>query len=191
MAQASRRADARNELLSKLPKGGICAEIGVWGGGFSEAILEQTQPRALHLVDPWSFQPEFKNSAFGRGEESRMEEKYQSVCERFKGDDRVTIHRMMSDAYFRSLPDHSLDWVYLDGNHNFEVVWSDLKLALKKVKPNGFIGGDDLLWNVDKGAPVRTAVRKIKRRLGAQTLYFRMGQQYLFDLQRDPLAAAA
>ena len=180
------RAEIRRELLKRMPKGGVCAEIGVWDGGFSEEILEITQPKTLHLIDPWTFQPEFKNSAFGR--ETRrddMAEKYLAVQEKFKGDDRVVIHRKMSDEALEQFDDHSLDWVYLDGNHNYEVVSNDLKLSLDKVKPNGIIAGDDLLWKVDDGAPVRTAVRQMRRRLGDAAKFDRMGQQYIFELARE------
>jgi hypothetical protein len=171
------------ELLNRLPKGGVCAEIGVWEGGFSEKILEVTQPKTLHLIDPWLFQPEFNNSAFGKeARRNAMDEMFDKVTERFRGDDRVVIHRKMSDAALESFEDGALDWVYIDGNHNYEVVSKDLALSVQKVKPGGMIGGDDLLWNVDKGAPVRTAVRELRRKLGDGATFYRMGQQYLFEL---------
>ena len=179
------REEKRLQLLHRMPKGGVCAEIGVWDGGFSEVILEVTQPKTLHLVDPWSFQPEYRNSAFGReAHRDKMDEKFEQVTERFKGDDRVVIHRKMSDEALSSFEDASLDWIYLDGNHNYEVVVSDLALAEHKVKPNGIISGDDLHWNADKGAPVRTAVREFRRRMGDAVTFDKIGQQYILQLSR-------
>ena len=132
------REEKRQALLEIMPKGGICAEIGVWDGGFSEKILATTEPQTLHLIDPWLFQPDFNNSAFGReAHRNKMDGKYLAVKEKFKGDERVVIHRKMSDEALNGFGDASLDWLYLDGNHNYEVVSNDLKLALRKVKPNG------------------------------------------------------
>ena len=36
-----------------------------------------------------------------------------------------------------------LDWVYVDGNHSYEFVLSDLENGLKYTKSGGLIAGDD------------------------------------------------
>lgn len=168
-----------------MPKGAVCAEIGVWDGGFSEEILEITQPRLLHLIDPWEFQPEFGNSAFGReAHREAMDEKYEMVRNKFKGDKRVRIHRAMSHEALEGFKDASLDWVYVDGNHNYEVVSQDLELCLHKVKPDGIISGDDFFWQQDNKAPVRMAVKQLVRRLGDSVTLSKIGQQYMLRLSR-------
>lgn len=43
----------RIELLSRLPKNGAVAEIGVAKGDFSENILRINSPRKLFLIDAW------------------------------------------------------------------------------------------------------------------------------------------
>ncbi len=183
---ATTRSENRRLLLELMPKGAVCAEIGVWDGGFSEEILRITEPKTLHLIDPWLFQPEFSNSAFGReARRDTMDQQYRGVARKFKGDKRVVIHRAMSDAALTTFADGLLDWVYIDGNHNYEVVLNDLQMCLSKVKPDGIISGDDLLWNVNDGAPVRTAVRKVKRRLADQVEFHRFGQQWRMQLMRS------
>jgi len=57
--------NARLQLLRKLPKDSICAEIGVWKGNFSELIFAVTRPKMLHLIDPWEFQSEFPERMYG------------------------------------------------------------------------------------------------------------------------------
>ena len=45
----------REILLNFLPKNGTVAETGTAEGGFAEHILKTTQPKHLHLIDPWEF----------------------------------------------------------------------------------------------------------------------------------------
>lgn len=155
MEEVSKRDVVRGRLLGGLPKGAAVAEIGVWEGAFSRRILEICKPSALHLIDPGLYQPAFGNTGFGRKKnEHLMETKYQDVVAAFQSDPRVHIHRATSEVALNALPDGSLDWVYIDGNHNDPYIANDLELCLKKVKPNGMITGDDLDWQTEaSGAP--------------------------------------
>ena len=156
-----RRNDSRLELLNRLPRGGVCAEIGVWKGDFSERILAVTAPRALHLVDPWQFQPEFPERMYGgkvaKGQ-GDMDTMFEQVRERFRGRTNVEFHRGYSDSVLTQFNDGYFDWVYIDGNHYYEYVRRDLDLAFQKVRPGGYITGDDYNWGEDIGFPVRRAV---------------------------------
>jgi methyltransferase family protein len=40
-------------------------------------------------------------------------------------------------------PTHYFDWIYVDGDHQYEAVKKGLESYLPKVKPGGFITGDD------------------------------------------------
>lgn len=180
------REDVRRAMLARIPTGGTCAEIGVWEGGFSEIILEVTKPKKLHLIDPWEYQPEFRNSAFGRRAHSdTMVDKYQLVKDLFKGNRKVKLHRAYSDAALETFADGELDWVYIDGNHNYEVVSNDLRLCLDKVKADGVIAGDDYFWRAKEGAPVKTAVDEVVAKLGDQCEFDLIGQQYTIFLKRS------
>jgi len=43
----------RNRLLNLLPRGSVCAELGVWKAAYSETILKRVRPKKLHLIDAW------------------------------------------------------------------------------------------------------------------------------------------
>ncbi|MDT8857568.1 class I SAM-dependent methyltransferase [Paracoccaceae bacterium Fryx2] len=186
MEQNSKREQVRGKLLESLPKGGVVAEIGVWEGNFSQRILEICQPAELHLIDPWMYMPEFGNTGFGRKKnEHLMEEKYQAVVALFAGNPVVKIHRATSADAMNALPDGSLDWVYIDGNHNDPFISDDIALCLKKVKPNGIIAGDDFSWQAEaSGAPVKHAVEKAVAALGAKASLKLLANQWAVRLSR-------
>ncbi|OJY27926.1 MAG: hypothetical protein BGP11_10920 [Rhodobacterales bacterium 65-51] len=186
MAEETKREKLRGRMLESMPKGARVAEIGVWEGAFSKRIMEICDPAELHLIDPWLYQPEFGNTGFGRKKnENLMEQKYQDVCDMFKDDARVKIHREMSDAALASLPDASLDWVYIDGNHNEPFIGQDIALCLKKVKHDGIIAGDDFNWMSDaQGAPVKRAVEAMVEELGDQAELKLMANQWIVKLNR-------
>ena len=145
----------RRFLFSKLPKFSTGAEIGVWRGAFSQEILARCQPRALHLVDPWLFDPSFPRRWYGGGEaksQSDMDAIYGSVVARFRSRPEVSVHRSPSHEAATAFPDHSLDWVYIDGDHSYEAVRRDLADWSAKVKPGGLIVGDDYEWKDESGA---------------------------------------
>jgi len=186
MEEMSKRDIVRGRLLAQLPKNAVVAEIGVWEGGFSRRILEICEPTELHLIDPWMYQPKFGNTGFGRKKnEHLMEVKYQDVVASFKSDPRVHIHRATSEDALNAMPDGSLDWVYIDGNHNEPFVGNDLALCLKRVKPNGIITGDDYNWQAEaSGAPVRRAVEALIETLGDKAELILMANQYIIQLKR-------
>lgn len=184
--EMSKRDRVRGRMLASLPKGGVVAEIGVWEGDFSQRILEICEPKELHLIDPWLYMPEFSNTGFGKKKnEHLMEERYHKVVARFADDPRVKVHRALSDVALSAMPDASLDWVYIDGNHNEPIVGNDIALSLQKVKPNGIIAGDDFNWMSEaQAAPVKRAVEAMVETLGDKASLRLMANQYIVTLKR-------
>lgn len=139
----------RHFVLDALPKDARGAEVGVWRGDFSARLLRSTRVRSLILIDLWRFQPALPGAWYaGRQAQSQadMDAIAASVAKRFEPEiaaTRVTIMRMDSQAAARSLPDGSLDWVYIDGNHEFSSVRDDLDAFLVKARPGGLFAGDD------------------------------------------------
>lgn len=145
-----RGKDSRDCILSRIPEGGICAELGVYKGDFSAKILAR-RPRKLHLIDPWKFEPdpEYKSSWYGGsvGEsQARMDAVYESVVARFRSEistAKLEVHRSNSASCSSQFPDNYFDWIYIDGNHQYEFVKQDLETYFPKVKLHGLIAGDD------------------------------------------------
>ena len=166
VGQAVRRLrgeHGRYFLLDRMPNEAVCAEIGVWRGDFSAQILKYTRPEKLYLIDPWDCQPEFPERRYG-GEASEKQQElnsiYRAVHRRFGGRANVEIMREYSDDALATLEDDALDWVYIDGNHFYEFVARDLEMCRRKVRPGGFITGDDYEWGAEHDYPVKRAVNE-------------------------------
>ena len=141
----------REQLLQAMPSHAICAEIGVWEGDFSRRMLDRTQPAKLHLIDPWRYEQDitYKDSLYGGqigGSQAHLDAVYARVCKRFAPEiaaGQVRIHRDDSHTACEQFEDEYFDWIYIDGNHLYEFAIRDLRLYYRKVKPGGFLTGDD------------------------------------------------
>jgi hypothetical protein len=142
--------DPRDCILSRVPSQSVCAELGVYKGDFSQLILKTVRPKKLHLMDPWKFErdPTYTQSWYG-GEVGKsqfhMDAVYESVRHRFSSAIRsgaVGLHRGTSAECCSRFSDDYFDWIYIDGNHQYEFVKQDLEMYLPKVKPGGLVAGD-------------------------------------------------
>ena len=158
------RPDWRKSLLEWMPKQAVCAEVGVWKGEFSARILRLTKPRELHLIDPWLYQPQFPGCGYG-GAAARCQADMDRLCDRVMrelgGLPTVFIHRNRSAPALAEFPDGYFDWIYVDGNHEYEHVKEDLVSAMRKVRRGGFVTGDDYRWGASDGYPVRRALHDV------------------------------
>jgi hypothetical protein len=182
----------RQKILELLPKHKRWAEIGVLRGDGAQRLLDVVAPSELHLIDPWKWDLDFDwfappaqsrqfreaakfvtdfSRAFGLGPgehiNDRLESIYRGVCDRFRHESRVKIHRARSSDAAASFPDGYFDYVYIDGAHNYEGVLSDLTLYDRKLTEGGALLGDDycehgIYENSDYG--VIGAVTKFRKR---------------------------
>lgn len=120
----------RIKMLELIPKGGVCAEIGILKGDYSRYILDTVKPLNLHLVD---INPKSIKVAKKRFEDEIAE-------------NLVEVHRKDSSSYLSSVPDSTFDWIYIDGDHSYEGVKRDLEAAHTKIKPNGLISLNDYIF---------------------------------------------
>ena len=145
------REAERARMLSVLPEKAVCAEIGTWKGNFAAVILEHRRPAHLYLVDPWEHRAEgdYADASYGgkmEGGQVSMDAMYDEVAARFSAEvesGQVEILRQRSTDAAAALPDESLDWVYIDGDHSYEGVKADLEAYFRTVKPGGLMAGDD------------------------------------------------
>jgi len=137
----------REQLLYLLPRNAVVAEIGVATGGFSQAILQTCQPSKLAFIDLWETQDDERyRTDPSNATPSIQQERYQTVLNLFSpliAAGRVTVHRGLSATVADSFPDSSFDWIFVDANHTYDGVITDLRKYYPKVKRGGFIVGHD------------------------------------------------
>jgi SAM-dependent methyltransferase len=146
----------RRHFLSDFPTGSVCAEIGVFRGGWTRHLLEVTQPKELHLMDVWwelygDFFPDWGSyTDFGQLATRRAYEETQKVVDQTATPGMKVVTHVGDDCKtLETFPDAYFDWVYLDTSHTYDDTLRELEVLARKVKPHGFISGDDWLDDDD------------------------------------------
>ena len=171
------------KFLLQMPKGAVCAEIGVFRGHFSRAILRYTRPQELHLVDPWweMYGDRFPDwgtyTDHGRLRTRHAYAETLKIVARYGKNTNCEVHVGQSFDVLERFPDAYFDWVYLDSSHQYEETMHELEVLSRKVKPGRLITGDDFIEDpadVNHGCSV--AVREFCEKEG-----WRLGEVNAFN----------
>jgi hypothetical protein len=111
------------------------AEIGVAEGYHAEVMGKNIPGLKLHCVDIWEMYP-------GYEEYPEIESIYYEAVKRLQPYN-MPFYREFSTKALRHFPDNSLDFVYIDGGHDFLNVSMDICGWSKKVRPGGIVSGHD------------------------------------------------
>ena len=114
------------------------AEIGVEAGRFSFQLLSRNPSMTLHCIDPWQSYDGYIDPINLKDLPGTM----QVAKDRLKGLNANFIQDFSMRAV-RSFADNSLDFVYIDGNHNLPYVMNDIIQWHKKVRVGGIVAGHD------------------------------------------------
>ena len=155
-------------MLNALGLVGTGVEVGVKLGEYSEELLAGWRGRRLLSVDAWSaaFEP---NPARPHIDEAGYDLLYDETCRRLaRFGDRSEVWRLPSAEAAKRIPPGSLDFVYIDANHDFESVASDLDAWFDRVRAGGLLAGHDYYDGLRDGHPygVKSAVDAMCARRG-------------------------
>jgi Methyltransferase domain len=118
-------------------------EVGVWKGDFAREILERCEfIEKYYMIDPWEHLPDW-NKPFNVSREM-FDEVYDEAMNKtdFASSKRIVL-RGRTKEVIDDIPDNSIDFAYIDGDHTLRGITIDLIKLLPKVKEEGLIGGDD------------------------------------------------
>ena len=127
-------------LLNEICPNGIGIEIGVKQATFSHVLLSGWNNSKLYLVDPWEDQDKSVYDEDIHNHESDYNIAIQKLTD---FEDRYEVVRKYSNDAHSNFANHSVDFIYVDGNHSYEGVKSDLELFYPKLKYGGVMMGDD------------------------------------------------
>jgi predicted O-methyltransferase YrrM len=111
----------RVDLIDRLPKDGVVAELGTYKGEFAKLILARATPQRLHLIDI----------------------DFTGTDPAVLADSRVTQHNGLTHETIATFPDGHFDWVYVDADHSYAGVKRDAEASAAKLKPGGFLVFND------------------------------------------------
>lgn len=121
--------------------GGTAVEVGVAEGKYSADFLSLWSGDYV-MVDRWRHVEGYDDVM--NGPDAEHEDRYcqaMEVASQYPG--RVRVLRMDSLQAAAQFADHSLEFVYLDGDHSLEGCMRDILAWAPKIKPGGLLAGHD------------------------------------------------
>lgn len=113
------------------------AEIGVYRGLYSKYLLRYVPNLFLIGVDAWEIYGGYKDY-----DTNDIKEAHEEAKEVYKGKNAKLIQGW-SNEVVKTIKDESLDFVFIDGNHDYEHCVEDIALWSKKVRKGGIVYGHD------------------------------------------------
>jgi hypothetical protein len=161
----------RDELYQYFSKLDLCVgcEVGVFRGRNAELLFNHIPGLKLYLVEPYSdhsFRRPRKLPAF-------HSENREAAEKRLNGLDAEWIIGFSEDVA-GSIEDLSLDFVYIDGDHQYDFVMLDLILWSRKVRAGGVISGHDF------------RMYSVKQAVKDYTNHNKIGSVYVTDKKKRP-----
>lgn len=115
------------KMYQKVNKLGLGVEIGVQRGHNLVNIFKSGWNGKVLAVDVWNVEDEFNEAKANLSPYN------------------VEMVKALSTEAANGIPDASLDWVYIDAEHTFKGIYSDLYTWYPKVREGGIISGHDYL----------------------------------------------
>ena len=119
------------------------AELGVYRGEFATQLLAGCPSiERYYMIDPWRHLDDWNKPA-NRDDET-FERIFAEAMRRTQPHEqrRVVLRGRTAEVIDR-IPDASLDFAYIDGDHTLRGITVDLIRAHDKLRPGGWIAGDD------------------------------------------------
>jgi len=113
------------------------AEVGVLAGTYSELLCKNIPGLKMYGVDPYK-------AYIQHPEQSELDAFYREAKQRLAPYDYHFITKTSLEAA-KSIKENSLDFVYVDGAHDFDNVTTDLTVWMPKVRLGGIISGHDFM----------------------------------------------
>jgi predicted O-methyltransferase YrrM len=129
-------------LIQDLQKRGVkeakMLEIGSYMGESTAMFGMANLFKEIHCIEPFTGEEQFNDENFYDWE--FVENQFLLNTRHYHN---IVHHRDFSQNIHEVFQDEYFDFIYIDANHSYEAVKSDLINYIPKVKTGGFIGGHD------------------------------------------------
>ena len=116
-------------------------EIGVAEGIHAESILKTLNIQKLYLIDPYK--------SFLHYSTKQVMQLFLNATRRLNPyRNKIVWIKKRSEEAVDDVP-NGLDFVYIDGNHDFEYVKKDIELYYPKIRDEGVLGGHDFSMDLE------------------------------------------
>lgn len=127
------------------------AEIGVEQGVYAEKLLSANRRLNLYCVDAWAAHKGYRDHT----RQEKLDRFFQITKQRLERfAPRAVFMRKFSMDAVKDFQDNSLDFVYIDANHDFINVAQDVYYWSKKVRIGGIVAGHDYVKRKNEAAHV-------------------------------------
>ena len=116
-------------------------EIGAFECRNSEEMIQLLNIKKLYLIDPYSGAGDDVDNYMNTPNWDNVEKRARRRMFKF-GNKVVFIKKFSSDAV-NDIP-NGMDYIYIDGNHDYDFVKSDIENYYKKVRIGGILAGHDI-----------------------------------------------
>lgn len=143
----------RDQLADLLAEMGLNrgAEIGTEQGVYAETLLKANPKLHLSCVDAWTAYRGYRDHT----RQSKLDNFYEITQARLMPYRwQYELIRAFSMDALNHFEDNSLDFVYIDANHDFINVTQDVYHWSKKVRVGGIVAGHDYVKRKDEAAHV-------------------------------------
>ena len=146
-------------------------EIGVYDGGNALNMLESLPIKKLYLIDPYKAYDEWEGvNEKQQRELNKVKENVRKLLKKYK--DKVVFIYDFSDKVHNQIKNGELDFLYIDGNHQYEFVIKDIGLYYPKIKKGGIIGGHDYNFSPETEEKNYGVVKAVQEFFKGKKVYF-------------------
>jgi len=134
----------------------VGAEIGVHRGFFTEKLCEVGL--LIYGIDPWI---PFWGQGRTQNKQEVQDDYYEDSKQRLSSFKNCTLIQKTSMDALEDFEDNSLDFVYIDGDHNFKHISEDIYEWTKKVRSGGIVSGHDYFNTIPEANNVLCHVKNV------------------------------
>lgn len=116
----------------------VGAEIGTEAGLYAEVLCRANPQAKLYCVDAWTVYPNYREHV----NQNKLDEIYAEAKTRL-APFNCELVKAFSAEVVANFGDQSLDFVYIDANHDYHFVSQDIARWSQKVRHGGIIAGHD------------------------------------------------